>query len=141
MKCKIRWFGEETMSFVAETGSGHSLILDTAPESGGRNMAPRPMEIVLVGATTCSTFDIVKIIKEKSEQLDYCSANATATRLTTDPKVFDKIDIHLIIKGKGIKPEDIDEAIELTQNVYGSANKMLSLTATINYTYEVITSD
>ena len=141
MQCKIRWLGEDTMSFVAETGSGHSLTLDTAPDSGGRNLAPRPMEIVLVGATTCSTFDIVRIIKERSKQLVHCSASATATRKDTDPKVFDKINIHLKIEGKGLKSKDIKEAIEQTQNIYGSANKMLSLTASIHYTFELINID
>jgi putative redox protein len=137
MQCKIEWVGNETMSFVAETGSGHTLKLDTAPDSGGKNLGPRPMELVLVGATTCSTYDIVRLIKEKAEVLSYCSATAIASRVEKNPKVFNLIKVHFIIKGSGISEKDIDAAIELTKNVYGSANKMLSSVASINYSYEL----
>ncbi len=137
MECKIHWSGPSTMSFEAETGSGHKILIDSAPESGGQNSGPRPMELILVGAVTCSVFDVVKILSDKCEYLELCDVDVTANRVEKPPRVFREININFTLKGKNLDHRDIEKAIDQTKTVYGSGNNMLKKTANISYSYKI----
>ena len=136
MECKVSLY--EKASFVAETGSGHLLAMDGAAEAGGRNLAPRPMEMLLVGAGGCSTFDVVTILRRGRMQVDGCEVKLSAERAETDPKVFTKINMHFILRGSGLKPEAVKRAVELSLEKYCSASIMLSKTATITPSWEIV---
>lgn len=133
MKCQVRWMGNTGMSFVAETGSGHMLAMDGAVEAGGRNLAPRPMELVLAGTGGCTAFDVVMILKKGRHDVSDCLVSLTATRAETDPKVFTKIHFEFQVKGNGLKREAVMRAIELSKEKFCSASIMLAKTAEITY--------
>lgn len=137
MECRIRWAGPETMSFVAETGSGHSFVMDGAPEGGGRDLAPRPMEVVLAGSAACTAYDIVLILRKSGMDIQGCDVAAVARRAETDPKVFTEIDIHFRIRGESLKKNLVERAIQLSRDKYCSAIAMLGITAEIRYSFEV----
>jgi len=126
------------MSFVAETGSGHAFVMDGAPEAGGRNMGPRPMEAVLSGTGACTAFDVVLILKKSRQQVTGCDVKLTAERAETDPKVFTKIHMHFIVTGRDIKTSVLENALRLSHEKYCSASAMLAKTADITYDYEVV---
>jgi putative redox protein len=126
------------MSFVAETGSGHLVCMDGAPEAGGRNVAPRPMELLLAGAGGCTAFDVVLILKRGRHQIDGCELQLQAERAETDPKVFTRINMHFVVSGKNLKPEAVERAVKLSAEKYCSATIMLGHTAAITHTVEVI---
>ena len=136
MECKVRWF--EGMSFVAETGSGHLVAMDGPPEAGGRNVAPRPMEVVLAGTGGCTSFDVVMILKRSRQEVTGCEVKITADRAETDPKVFTKIHMHFIVTGKNLKPEAVERAIGLSAEKYCSASIMLAKTAAITHDWEIV---
>ncbi len=136
MECSVRWM--DGMSFIAETGSGHLVAMDGAPEAGGRNLAPRPMELVLAGAGGCSAFDVVMILKRGRQQVTACEAKLSAERADTDPKVFTKIHFHYIVKGKALKPDAVERAIKLSAEKYCSASIMLGKTAAITHDWEIV---
>jgi putative redox protein len=136
MECKIRWY--EGMSFVAETGSGHLVAMDGAPDAGGRNLAPRPMEMVLAGTGGCTSFDVVMILKRGRQNVTGCEVSMQAERATEDPKVFTKIHMHFVVTGKGLKPEAVERAIKLSAEKYCSASIMLAKTAEITHDWEII---
>ena len=136
MECSVRWM--DGMSFVAETGSGHLVVMDGAPEAGGRNLAPRPMELVLAGAGGCSAFDVVMILKRGRQEVTGCEAKLSAERADADPKVFTKIHFHFVVSGKGLKPEAVERAIKLSAEKYCSASIMLGKTAVITHDCEII---
>ncbi|MDP3637929.1 MAG: OsmC family protein [Azonexus sp.] len=139
MECTVRWTGNEAgMSFVAETGSGHTVVMDGAPEAGGRNLAPRPMEMVLAGTGGCSAFDVVLILKKSRQAVSGCDVSLKAERAETDPKVFTHIHFHYRVKGKLLKPEAVKRAIELSKEKYCSASIMIAKTANITYDFEII---
>lgn len=138
MECTIRWAGPETMSFIAETGSGHSFVMDGAPEGGGRNLGPRPMEALLSGAAACTAYDVVLILRKSGADVQGCEVETKAQRAETDPKVFTKIHLQFKIRGKDIKPNLVERAIQLSQSKYCSATKMLGMTAQITQGYELI---
>lgn len=139
MECTVRWMGGDAgMSFIAETGSGHMLAMDGAPEAGGRNLAPRPMEMLLAGTGGCSAFDVVLILKKGRQQVTACDVSLRAERADSDPKVFTKIHLHYRIKGRQLKPEAVARAIELSKEKYCSASIMLGETAAITYDFEII---
>jgi putative redox protein len=138
MECTIRWAGPDTMSFIAETGSGHSFVMDGAPEGGGRNLGPRPMETLLAGAAACTTYDVVLISRKSGMDLRHCEVITTAERAETDPKVFTKIHLLFRISGRSLKANLIERAITLSHTKYCSATKMLGLTAEITTSYELI---
>tara|TARA_A100001011_G_C14242675_1_gene813971 strand:- start:59 stop:481 length:423 start_codon:yes stop_codon:yes gene_type:complete len=140
MDCEIRWLGNETMSFVAETGSGHSFVIDSAIESGGRNLGPRPMETLLSGAITCSIFDIIKYLRESKQNITGCKVSVKAEREDKSPRVFKSIHFHIIISGKYIEEERVRKAIELTKTQLGSGYKTLSMTAEITDSFEILES-
>ena len=137
MECTVKWI-EGGMSFLAETGSGHALVMDGAPEAGGRNIGPRPMETVLAGAGGCTAFDVVLILHKSGQNISGCEVKLAAERADTDPKVFTRIHMHFIVRGKDLKTSLIESAIKLSHNKYCSASAMLSKTATITYDYEIV---
>ena len=138
MECTIRWAGPETMSFIAETGSGHSFVLDGAPEGGGRNLGPRPMEVLLSGAVACTAYDVVLILRKSGLDIRGCEVVTSSQRADSDPKVFTKIHMVFKIRGRGLKSNLVERAITLSHTKYCSATKMLGLTAEITHEYQLI---
>ena len=136
MDCKVRWI-DGGMSFLAETGSNHLVAMDGAPEAGGRNLAPRPMEMLLVGAGGCTAFDVGTILKKGRHAVTGCEVSLQAERAETDPKVFTRIHFHFRVSGKQLKPEAVARAIELSKEKYCSASIMLGKTATITHDVEI----
>ncbi len=126
------------MSFVAETGSGHMVCMDGAPEAGGRNLAPRPMELLLAGTGGCTAFDIVLILKRGRHEVSGCEVKLLATRADTDPKVFTRINMHFLVSGNNLKPEAVERAVKLSAEKYCSASIMLGHTAEITHSFEVV---
>jgi putative redox protein len=136
MECKVSWFSG--MSFVAETGSGHLLAMDGAPEAGGRNLAPRPMETVLAGTGGCTAFDVVMILQKARQDVTGCEVSLSAERAETDPKVFTRVHMHFTLKGRGLKPDVVERAIRLSAEKYCSASIMLAKTAAITHDWEIV---
>lgn len=137
MDCKIRWI-DGGMSFVAETGSGHALVMDGPPEAGGRNLAPRPMEMLLAGTGGCTAFDVVMMLKKGRHAISGCEVALQAERAEADPKVFTRIHFHFVVKGRQLKPEAVARAIELSKEKYCSASIMLGKTAEITHDFEIV---
>ena len=137
MECKVRWSGDG-MSFLAETGSKHLVAMDGAPEAGGRNLAPRPMEMLLAGAGGCTAFDVVMILKKGRHAITGCEVSLTAERADSEPKVFTRIHFHFRVSGKQLKPDAVARAIELSKDKYCSASIMLGKTAAITHDFEII---
>jgi len=125
------------MSFIAETGSGHSFVMDGAPEGGGRNLGPRPMETVLSGAAACTAYDVVLILRKSGLHMVGCEVITTSERAETDPKVFTKIHLLFRITGKDLKANLVERAISLSHSKYCSTTKMLGATAEITHAYEL----
>lgn len=139
MDCTVRWVGNDAgMSFVAETGSGHAVVMDGAPEAGGRNLGPRPMEMLLAGTGGCSAFDVVLILKKGRQAVTGCEVSLKAERAESDPKVFTQIHFHYRVSGKQLKPDAVARAIELSKDKYCSASIMMAETANITYDFEII---
>lgn len=136
MECTVRW--GDGMSFIAETGSGHLVAMDGAPEAGGRNLAPRPMELLLAGAGGCTAFDIVMILQRSRQAVSDCQVKLTAERAETDPKVFTRIHFHYTVTGKGLKPETVERAVKLSSEKYCSASIMLGKTAAMTHDWEIV---
>ena len=136
MECKIKWI--DGVSFVAETGSGHALVMDGAPEGGGRNLGPRPMEMVLLGTGGCSAYDVVVILQKSGQQISACSVEVKAERAATDPKVFTRIHMHFELRGTNLKTSMVESAIKLSHQKYCSASIMLGKTAEITHDYEIV---
>ena len=128
------------MSFLAETGSKHAIVMDGAPEAGGRDMAPRPMELLLAGAGGCTAFDVVSILKKGRHAVTGCEVSLHAERAETEPKVFTRIHFHFKVSGRQLKPEAEARAIELSKSKYCSASIMLGKTATITHDFEIVES-
>jgi len=126
------------MSFLAETGSNHLIAMDGAPEAGGRNLAPRPMEMLLAGTGGCTAFDVVLILQKGRQAVTGCEVSLHAERAETEPKIFTKIHFHFRISGKDLKPDAVARAIELSKNKYCSASIMLGKTAAITHDFEII---
>jgi len=126
------------MSFVAESGSGHAIVMDGAPDAGGRNLGPRPMELVLAGTGGCTAFDVVLILKRGRHAVSGCEVRLTAERAEADPKVFTHIHFHYRVKGRQLKPEAVSRAIELSKDKYCSASIMIGKTAEITHDFEII---
>jgi putative redox protein len=136
MECTVRW--GDGMSFIAETGSGHLVAMDGAPDGGGRNLAPRPMEMVLLGTGGCTAYDVVLILKRSRQEVTGCELKLQAERAETEPKVFTKINFHFVVTGKGLKPDVVERAIKLSHEKYCSASIMLNKTAEMTHTWEII---
>lgn len=138
MECTIDWVAAKGMAFVAETGSGHILSMDGAPDGGGRNLAPRPMETVLAGTGGCAAYDVVLILKRGRHDVRGCSVKLNAERAPADPKVFTRIHMHFVVSGHQLKAEAVERAIALSHEKYCSASVMLGKTAEITTGYEVV---
>ncbi len=147
MECTVSWTGglntQSGMGFVAETGSGHTLVMDGAPdqakpENGGRNLAPRPLETVLAGTGGCTAYDVVLILKRGRHAVTGCTVKLTAERAEVDPKVFTKILMHFTVTGKGIPAAAVERAIAMSHDKYCSASIMLAKTADITTSFDLI---
>ncbi|MEZ7847956.1 MAG: OsmC family protein [Polaromonas sp.] len=150
MECIVSWAGPQAvpgegsaMSFVAKTASGHTLLMDGAPDAakpdnGGANLAPRPMETILAGAGGCTAYDVVLILKRGRHDVRGCSVKLTSERAEVDPKVFTKIHMHFVVTGQGLLPSAIERAIAMSHDKYCSATIMLGKTADITTSFEVV---
>lgn len=136
MKTRIKWI--QDVMFVGESGSGHSVIMDGAPEAGGRNLGFRPMEMLLLGLGGCSAFDVMMILKRGREQVTDCVVEIDGERAQTDPKVFTKIALKYIVTGRGLDPKKVERAVALSANKYCSASAILAKTAELTHTIEIV---
>lgn len=130
MNCVVKWSGEG-MSFVAESGSGHMVTMDGSPEGGGRNLAPRPMEMVLIGTGGCTAYDVVLILKRGRHDVQSCEVRLEAQRANSDPKVFTEITMRFIVRGRNLDQAAVERAVALSHDKYCSATAMLAKTAAI----------
>ena len=138
MKTTIRWMGPDTMRFVAQTGSGHLVTMDGAPEGGGENLAPRPMEVVLAGTGGCTAYDVVVILRKNGQDIRGCEVRLEADRAESDPKVFTRISFHFVVRGRALKANLVERAIKLSHDKYCSASAMLSHTAKLETSWEIV---
>ena len=137
MKSTIKWV--DNVQFLAETGSGHAVVIDGAHEYGGRNIGARPMELVLAGAASCTAFDVVLMLKKSRQHFTRLQVDADAVRAETDPKVFTAIKLTFKLSGKGLDPAAVERAVKLSKEKYCSATAMLGKTAEI--TTEIVLSE
>ena len=147
MECTVSWTGalgtRSGMGFVAETGSGHTLVMDGAPdaakpENGGLNLAPRPLELVLAGTGGCTAYDVVLILQRGRHEVGGCTVKLTAERAEVDPKVFTRINMHFTVSGKGIPAAAVERAIAMSHDKYCSASIMLAKSADITTSFELL---
>ena len=138
MDCTVHWVRDSGMTFVAETGSGHLLAMDGAPDGGGRNLAPRPMETVLAGTGGCSAYDVVNILRRGRHDVRGCSVKLQAERAASDPKVFTRIHMHFVVSGHQLDDTAVGRAVALSHEKYCSATAMLVKTAQITTSYELV---
>ncbi len=137
MECTIRWSGTG-MSFIAETGSNHLIAMDGAPDGGGRNLAPRPMETLLAGAGGCTAYDVVVILKKSGQEVTGCDVRLEAERAETDPKVFTRIHYRFTVRGRNLKRNVVEQAVRLSHEKYCSATAILEKTAQITRELEIV---
>jgi putative redox protein len=138
MKVRIKWI--EGVSFVGESETGHAVVLDGAPENGGRNIGMRPMEMLLIGMGACTSFDVVLILKKARQPIVDCVADITAERADEIPKVFTKIHVHFVIAGDHLNAAQVERAVKLSAEKYCSASIMLSKSVEITHDYEIVSS-
>ncbi len=135
MKIRVKWI--ERVSFLAETESGHLIVMEGAPEGGGRNLAPRPMETLLAGTGGCTAYDVVAILRKARQKITDCVVEVAADRAAQDPKVFTQIHFHFIVTGLAVDPKHVARAIELSAEKYCSASIMLAKTAAVTHDFEI----
>ncbi|MGJ9419735.1 OsmC family protein [Massilia sp. CMS3.1] len=138
MEVKVSWNGPSGMSFRAQTGSGHMVAMDGAPDGGGHNLAPRPMEMVLVGTGGCTAYDVVLILQRGRENVLGCDVTLQAERADVDPKIFTKINFHFVVTGRNLKPAAVERAVKLSHEKYCSASIMLAAMAEITHSIEIV---
>ena len=136
MKARIKW--KDGMSFLGESGSGHAVLMDGPPEAGGRNLGPRPMEMLLMGTGGCAAFDVMLILQKSRQAVSDCVVEIEAQRATQEPKVFTHIHFHFILTGKNLQPQQIERAISLSAEKYCSASIMLGKTAEMTHDFEIV---
>ena len=136
MKARVKLI--EGVSFVGQSESGHSVVMDGPPEGGGRNLGVRPMEMLLLGLGGCSAYDVVHILRKGRQQVTDCVADLSAERAGTDPKVFTRIHVHFTVTGKTLDPRRVEQAVHLSAEKYCSASIMLGKTAEITHDFEVV---
>lgn len=136
MKARIKWM--DGVSFVAETGSGHAVVVDGAPEAGGRNIGMRPMELLLAGAAACSAFDVVWILRKARQPVADCIVDAEADRAPEEPKVFTRIHLKYRIAGQGLDPHQVERAVKLSKEKYCSATIMLAKACEITFEVAIV---
>lgn len=137
MECTINWTGPQGMLFVAETGSGHVAAMDGAPEGGGNNLAPRPMEMMLAGAGGCAAYDVVLILKRGRHKVTGCQVRLTSQRANTDPKVFTNIHFEFTVTGVNLPEAAVQRAVKLSHDKYCSASAMLGKTAELTWSVNI----
>lgn len=135
MKARIKLV--EGITFVAESGSGHAVVVDAAPDVGGKNLGARPMELVLMGTGACSAIDVVHILRKARQPITDCVVEVEAERADADPKVFTRIHLHYVVTGKGLVPSQVERAVKLSKEKYCSATIMLAATVQISFDFEV----
>ena len=135
MKARIQLV--EGMTFVAESGSGHAVVVDGAPDVGGRDLGARPMELVLMGTGACSAIDVVHILRKSRQDIRGCVVELDSERAPEDPKVFTRIHLHYVVSGKGLAAAQVERAIKLSKEKYCSATIMMASTAEISWDYEI----
>lgn len=136
MKARVKWL--DHMTFVGESDSGHSVVMDGPPEAGGRNLGIRPMEMVILGLGGCSSFDVVSILKKTRQNISDCQVEITAERAETEPKVFTKIHAHFVVTGKNLDAKKVEKAVSLSADKYCSVSIMLAATVNVTHDYEII---
>ena len=136
MKARIKWI--EGVSFAGQSESGHTVVMDGPPDSGGKNLGVRPMEMLLLGMGGCSAFDVVHILRKSRQPITDCVAEIDATRADADPKVFTKIHMHFIVTGKGLDARRVEQAIKLSAEKYCSASIMLGKVAEVTHDFEIV---
>ncbi len=136
MQARVKWV--EDASFLGITDSNHAVLMDGPPDAGGRNLGPRPMEMLLLGAGGCTAFDVVAILKKSRQAVSGCEVSIQAERADKEPKVFTKMHFHFTVRGKGIKPEQVEKAIKLSAEKYCSASIMLGKTAVMTHDFEIV---
>jgi len=136
MKARVKWV--EDFCLMGESGSGHAVMMDAAPDFGGRNLGIRPMEMVLIGLGGCTKIDVLSILKKQRQDITDCVVEIDAERADSIPKVFTKIHLHFIVKGRNLKESYVAQAIQLSADKYCSVSKMLEKTAVMTHDYEII---
>lgn len=136
MKARVKWL--DHMSFIGESDSGHSVVMDGPPESGGRNLGVRPMEMVLLGMGGCTAFDVVMILQKARQDISDCVIELSAERAETVPKVYTKIHAHYVVSGKSLNEKQVERAVRLSAEKYCSVSMMLAATVEITHDYEII---
>jgi putative redox protein len=139
MKVRTKWV--EGVSFVGESESGHAVVIDGAPEYGGRNRGMRPMELVLLGAAACTAFDVVAILRKARQAIADCTVDADAERAETEPRVFTRIHLRYAVAGRGLDPRQVERAVKLSKDKYCSATRMLAKTAEITFEIAIVDGD
>ncbi|MGC0154571.1 OsmC family protein [Chromobacterium vaccinii] len=135
MQARLKWV--DGVCFIGESGSGHAVVMDGAPEGGGRNLGPRPMELVLLGTAGCTSYDVINILKKSRQDVRDCWVEIEADRADVDPKVFTRIHFHFVVTGRDLKPDAVERAIRLSAEKYCSASIMLGKTADITHDFEL----
>lgn len=135
MKVNVKWI--DGVSFVGESETGHAVVLDGAPENGGRNIGMRPMEMLLIGMGACTSFDVVTILKKSRQPIANCVAEISAERADTIPKVFTKIHVHFVVTGNDLNASQVERAVKLSAEKYCSASIMLSKACEITHDFEI----
>ena len=139
MKTRIKWI--EGVSFSGESGSGHAIVIDGAPDSGGRNLGMRPMETLLTGAAACTAFDVVTILRKGRHDVRDVAVTVAASRAETSPRVFTALHYVYTVAGRGLDPKQVERAVKLSKEKYCSATIMLGKTAVITYEIDVVEAD
>ncbi len=139
MKVRVKWV--EGMTFLGETENHHTVVMDTKPEFGGDDRGPNPMQMLLLGVGGCTSIDVVQILRKQRQDVRDCVAEIAAERAAEAPKVFTKIHIHFVVRGRGVKPDKVHEAIRLSAEKYCSASIMLGKTAAITHDFEIVEAD
>ncbi len=139
MKCRIKWL--DHMSFVGESDSGHSVVMDGAPDAGGRNLGVRPMEMLLLGLGGCTAFDVISILHKSRQQVVDCEVEIEAERAEDIPRVFTKIHVHFIVSGRDLEQNKVAKAVDLSADKYCSASRILEKTAAITHDFKIINLD
>ena len=139
MECTVRWVGPRAgMSFIGESGTNHAVLMDGAPEAGGRNLGPRPMEMVFIGTGGCTAFDVVMILQKGRQAVSDCVVKLSATRAETDPKVFTSIHFHFVVSGNKLNQASVERAVKLSHEKYCSASIMLAHSVNMTHSFEII---
>ena len=135
MKARIKWV--EAVTMLGESGTGHAVVMDGPPELGGRNLGPRPMEMLLLGMGGCTQFDVLLILRKARQQVTDCVVELEAERAAEDPRVFMRIHVHFIVSGRDLKEKQVERAIRLSAEKYCSASIMLGATAEVSHDFEI----